>query len=138
LPLEDEISKAVIKCFPQLQRDYAALAMQLKTLGPPAVERAENTQDSITEILRGYASDATSWLGGETCPLADDLEWARKVKKSLDNGIDTLIEQLRTCSTEIRLQDSAMLGADGCKSCLPVMMHQRFDLAVVKLANPFQ
>ena len=24
------------------------------------------------------------------------------------------------------------------KSCLPVMMHQRFDLAVVKFANPFQ
>ena len=101
LPLEDDISKAVIKCFPQLQRDYAALAMQLKTLDLPGVERAENIQDSITEILRGDASDATSWLGGETCPLADDLEWARKVKKSLDNGIDTVIEQLRTCSTEI-------------------------------------
>jgi len=101
LPLEDDISKAVIKCFPQRQRDYAALAMQLKTLDLPGVERAENIQDSITEIVRGDASDATSWLGGETCPLADDLEWARKVKKSLDNGIDTVIEQLRTCSTEI-------------------------------------
>jgi hypothetical protein len=101
LPLEDDISKAVIKCFPQLQRDYAALAMQLKTFSLPGVERAENIQDSITEILRGDASDSTSWLGGETCPLADDLEWARKVKKSLDNGIDTVIEQLRTCISEI-------------------------------------
>lgn len=101
LPLEDDISKAVIKCFPLLQRDYSALAMQLKTFSLPGVERADAIQDSITEILRGDASDATSWLGGETCPLADDLEWARKVKKSLDNGIDTVIEQLRTCSTEI-------------------------------------
>jgi hypothetical protein len=101
MPIETEISKAVIKCFPQLQRDYAALAMQIKTLNLPGGERAENIQDSITEILRGDASDATSWLGGETCPLADDLEWARKVKKSLDNGIDTVIEQLRTCMSEI-------------------------------------
>jgi hypothetical protein len=101
LPLEDDISKAVIKCFPKLQRDYAALTTQLKALNLPGVERAENIQDSITEILRGDASDATSWLGGETCPLYDDLEWARKVKKSLDNGIDTVIEQLRICMSEI-------------------------------------
>lgn len=101
MPIETEISKAVIKCFPQFQRDYAALALQLKKLDLPGGERAENIQDSIAEILRGDASDATSWLGGETCPLADDLEWARKVKKSLDNGIDTVIEQLRTCATEI-------------------------------------
>ena len=101
LPLEDDISKAVIRCFPQLQRDYAALAMQIKTLDLPGGERAENIQDSITGILRGDASDATSWLGGETCPLADDLEWARKVKKSFNNGIDAVIEQLRTRSGDI-------------------------------------
>ena len=53
--------------------------MQVKTFDLPGVERAENIQDSISEILRGDASDATSWLGGETCQLADDLEYARKV-----------------------------------------------------------
>src|SRR5206468_2219566 len=45
LPLEDEISKIVIKCFPKFQRDYAALATQLRSLDLPGVERAENIQD---------------------------------------------------------------------------------------------
>jgi len=121
LPLEDDISKAVTKCFPQLQRDYAALAMQLKTFTLPGVERAENIQDSVTEILRGDASDATSWLGGETCPLADDLEWARKVKKSLDNGIDVVIEQLRTCMSEIAVMPGVgipgKLASDTAQLC---------------------
>lgn len=101
LPLEDDISKAVIKCFPQLQRNYAALATQLRNLDVPGVYCAEGIQDGITEILRGDASDATSWLGGETCPLADDLEWARRVKKALDNGIDSVVEDLRTWMADI-------------------------------------
>ena len=101
LPLEDEISKAVIKYFPQFQRDYAALPSQLERYGLQGAERAEAIQDSITQILRGDASDATSWLGGETCPLTDDLEWARNVNKALDNGIGQVIERLRTAEREI-------------------------------------
>jgi hypothetical protein len=62
LPLQDDISKAVIKCFPQLQRDYAALAMQLRTLGLPGVECAENVQDSIIWMTR--PSSAFAWTSG--------------------------------------------------------------------------
>ena len=90
-----------MKCFPQFQRDYAALATKLQDLDLPGVERAETIQDSITEILRGDASDAITWLGGETCPLSDDLEWARKVQKALENGIDTVIADLQKHCDEI-------------------------------------
>ena len=36
------------------------------------------------------------------------------------------------------LQNNVRLAANGGKWCLPIMVHQRFDLAFVKLANLFQ
>jgi hypothetical protein len=101
MPLEAEISKAVTKHFPEFQRDYAPLAHQLKACGLNGIDRAENIQDSITEMLRGDASDATTWLGGEVCALFDDLQWAGSVKKAFDNGIDAVIETLRRHLAEI-------------------------------------
>ena len=101
VPVEGDISKAVIKHFPIFQREYAALASKLENLHLAGVNRAETIQDSITEILRGDASDATTWLGGENCPLFDDLLWARSVQKAFKNGIDTIINELQTHCDEI-------------------------------------
>lgn len=101
MPLEADISKAVMKHFPAFQRDYAALAHQLTTCGLNGVDRAETIQDTITEMLRGDASDATSWLGGEQCPLFDDLQWAAAARKAFDNNIEIVIGSLRRHLGEI-------------------------------------
>ncbi len=42
LPLEDDISKAVTKKFPDLQRDYAYLPSELRNLGLAGPSRAES------------------------------------------------------------------------------------------------
>ena len=94
LPLEEDISKTVTKHFPDFQQDFAAIATQLKNLGLPGMDTAQSIQDSISEILKGDASDATHRLGGETCSLYEDLLWARKVKKAFDNGIETTIRKV--------------------------------------------
>lgn len=49
------------------------------------VERAERIQDSLSEILKGDASDAASRLGPETCALYEDMLWARQVHKALSS-----------------------------------------------------
>lgn len=83
LPLEDEVSKNVTRFFPDLQREYAHLSSELRNLKLPGAERAERIQDSLSEILKGDASDAASRLGPEECSLYDDLLWARQVEKAL-------------------------------------------------------
>ncbi len=119
MPLEAEISKAVTNHFPEFQRDYAPLAHQLKACGLSGIERTENIQDSIAEMLRGDASDATAWLGGEVCALFDDLQWAGSVKKSFDNGIDVVIENLRQ-----HLEEIAALPAVGAPGQLATNTEQ--------------
>ena len=101
LPLEEEISKCVVKHFPDFQQDYAPLAVQFENLGLPGQERAENIQDNLSEILKGDASDATNRLGQEECPLFDDLCWAREVKKAFDNGIAAVVRQANQFLSEI-------------------------------------
>ena len=111
VPVEGDIAKAVIKHFPTFQRDYAALAAKLENLDLSGVDRAETIQDSIAEILRGDASDATTWLGGEQSPLYDDLLWARSVHKAFKNGIDTVIADLQThCDEVAGLPDFGVTG----------------------------
>lgn len=111
LPLEEEISKCVIRHFPDLQQAYAPLQIQLKTLNLEGEERAQNIIDNLAEILKGDASDATSRLGPQECPFYDDLCWARAVKKAFDNGIDTIIRQALTVQQAIiDLPDSGVLA----------------------------
>lgn len=111
LPIEESISKAVMKHFPDFQRDYASLATQLKNLKLPGVERAENIQDGLSEILKGDASDATNRLGGEECPLFDDLLWAHEAKKAFENEIEVVVEKANELLTEIpKLPDADIPG----------------------------
>ena len=101
LPIEDEISKCVIKHFPDLQQDYAPLANQLQTLDLSGIDRAESVQDNLAEILKGDASDAANRLGGEQSSLFDDLCWAKEVKTAFDNGIGKKIQQANILIAEI-------------------------------------
>jgi len=111
LPLEEEICKAVMRTFPDFQKTYAPLAVQLEALGLSGDDRAKGIQDSISEILKGDASDAVNRLGGEECPLYDDLRWARKVIKAFNNGIGDVIRQANQFTTELpKLPDSGVPG----------------------------
>ena len=101
LPLEEEISKCVIKHFPDFQQDYAPLATQLQNLELKGIDRAQSVQDNLSEILKGDASDAANRLGGEECPLFDDLCWAKDVKKAFDNGIGKKVKNANTLLTEV-------------------------------------
>lgn len=101
LPLEEEISKAVMRHFPDFQQDYVPLAAELRNLDLPGIERVESIRDNISEILKGDASDAANRLGGEECPLYDDLKWIRDVKKAFDNGIAAVAKNAKLLLNEI-------------------------------------
>jgi hypothetical protein len=58
-------------------------------------------QDSLTDILKGDASDATPRLGADVCPLFNQLMWAREVQKVFSNGVETTVLQLRRHLKEI-------------------------------------
>lgn len=111
LPLEDEISKSVIKHFPDFQQDYAPLSVQLSNLSLPGIERAQAILEGITEILKGDASDATIRLGAEDCPFYENLLWAQEVKKAFDNKIDSLIRKSNHYVNDIQqLPDLGVIG----------------------------
>jgi len=101
MPLEEDISKCVMRHFPDFQQNYAPLAIQLENLGLQGNDRAQSIQDNLAEILKGDASDAANRLGGEDCPLFDDLCWARDLKKAFDNGIGAIIQIARELLSEI-------------------------------------
>ncbi|MEM1095205.1 MAG: BREX system P-loop protein BrxC [Bacteroidota bacterium] len=112
MPLEDDVSKAVLQHFPDFRDAYSTLAVRLSNLALPGSDRAQAMLDSISELLKGDASDAAARLGGEACPLADDLAWARDVTKALDQGIGTVVGQANTfCQAIPSLPQTGPIGA---------------------------
>jgi hypothetical protein len=101
LPIEDEISKIVTKRFPDLQRDYAHLSSELRNLKLAGEDRANRVQDSLSEILKGDASDAAARLGSEECAPYDDLMWARQVAKALTGDLPTTARRANRALNEI-------------------------------------
>jgi hypothetical protein len=111
LPIEDEISKVVTKRFPDLQRDYAHLSSELRNLKLPGEERANRVQDSLSEILKGDASDAAARLGPEECPLYDDLLWARQLAKALAGDLPKTVAHANQVLNQVpKLPDSGPLA----------------------------
>jgi len=112
LPLEEEISKAVVRHFPDFQQDYVPLASELRNFDLPGIERVESIRDNISEILKGDASDAANRLGGEECPLYDDLIWVRDLKKAFDEGISAVAKEARELLNEIPQLPQAGIPGD--------------------------
>ncbi|MCF2494278.1 BREX system P-loop protein BrxC [Dyadobacter chenhuakuii] len=155
LPLPQKISETVLKHFPDLKDKYAGLDIRLQTLGLPGADRIKSLQGSITEILKGDASDATFRLGKADASLYLDLQWAKKVRECLENkatektvkalreiqiSVQTLpnvpiIEQLRTeVAGQLGIADQ-MLGVDEFYDKIPDlkdtlgMVQQSIELA---------
>jgi len=112
LPMEDEVSKVVMRHFPDFQREYAHLVSELRNLGLEGVDRAERIQDGLSEILKGDASDAAARLGPEECALHEDLLWARQVATALAGGLPDVARRARRLLREIgRLPEAGALAA---------------------------
>ncbi len=112
VPLEDEISKAATKLFPQLQHQYAPLAEKLKRLDLPGSERFNSLSSDIKDVLSTDASDAPARLGGEESDLYHSLKWAADLKRSLEQGLEITLTELQTYRTALdTLPDSGAPGA---------------------------
>ena len=81
------ISQAVLKNFPAFRNEYASLALELTSSSLPGSPRAQSLSKRLTQVLDRDASDAPVTLGAEESSLVDDLEWAREVRKALDNEL---------------------------------------------------
>jgi len=111
IPLERDISDAAVKQFPHYQRDYGPLAEKQASLGLPGVERLRSLNQELADVLLTDASDAPDRLGREESALYDNLKWAGEVKRSLDNGLETIIRSLLTHQQAIQdLPDTGVPG----------------------------
>jgi hypothetical protein len=111
IPLEDEISKAATKLFPQLQHEFGPLSVKFKNLGLPGVERLENLSNDIRDILNNDASDAPKLLGADESALFNDLKWATEIKRAFDQGLEDTLANLQDHVKAIKaLPDTGIPG----------------------------
>jgi hypothetical protein len=101
VPLEDDISKATIKLFPQLQHQYGPLAEKLKGLKLPGSDRLESLSQDISDILFNDASDAPQRLGGEESEFYANLKWAADLKRALEQGLEQTLGELQQHRREL-------------------------------------
>lgn len=101
VPLEDDISKATTKLFPQLQHQYGPLAEKLKGLKLHGSDRLESLSQDIKDILFTDASDAPARLGGEESELYANLKWAADLKRALDQGLEQTLGELQQHRREL-------------------------------------
>jgi hypothetical protein len=87
LPMAQKVSQAVLKHFPAFRNEYASLAVELTSSSLPGSPRAQSLSKRLTQVLDRDASDAPVTLGAEESSLVEDLEWAREVRKALDNEL---------------------------------------------------
>ena len=102
IPLEQQISKAAAKHFPRFQYEYGSLGVQLVGLGLDGSDRIQAMNQELVDVLLTDASDSPQRLGAETSALYDNLKWALEVKRSLDNGLDSTLQDLAIPSSEYR------------------------------------
>jgi len=92
---EDEISKAAIRHFPQLQFRFGPLAERLSALRVAGADQVREVNQQIVELLQSDASDAPKQVGAEESSLYDGLKWAREVDLAFKAGLDRTIQELQ-------------------------------------------
>jgi hypothetical protein len=95
LPLEDKISQAARKHFPRFIEQVGALPDRLRLLSLTGEERARALIATLTELLRGDASEAAARLGGTDTTLVENIRWAREASRALDNDGESDLRQAR-------------------------------------------
>ncbi|WP_055669755.1 BREX system P-loop protein BrxC [Desnuesiella massiliensis] len=101
LPLEDHISKAVRRCMPDILERSGALPDRLRLLGLVGEERARNLLSNITDLLKGDASNAAAGLGGTTCQILEDINWAKKSVETLNTGAESELKYAQATQKNI-------------------------------------
>jgi len=122
IPLPQKISEAVMKYFPEFQKNYAEIKVRLENLELPGIDKAESIQEGIAEILKGDASDATFSLGKPDAKLYLELLWAKKVKAAIDNGIEEVIKKIKKTQTDVE-----SLPNDGLTGQLKELLKIKFE-----------
>lgn len=112
MPLEQEISKQVVKQFPRFQHDYGPLAERLRALGMVGADRLRKISEDIQGLLLTDASDAPQRLGGEESPLFEGLRWAAEMKQALDNGLADSVTELQRHRREIEALPTSGVPGD--------------------------
>jgi hypothetical protein len=112
VPLEDEISKAATKHFPQFQHQFGPLAEKLNGLGLPGSDRVQSLTQDLAEILQTDASDAAQRVGAPDSSLYSGLKWASEVERALKQGLESTIRELQTHRKDIAsLPDMGVPGS---------------------------
>ncbi|XOV89812.1 MAG: BREX system P-loop protein BrxC [Pseudomonadota bacterium] len=101
VPLEDDISKATTRLFPQLQHEYGPLAEKLRGLKLSGSDRLETLSQDIKDVLFTDASDAPQRLGGEESELYANLKWAADLKRALEHGLEQTLQDLQQHRREL-------------------------------------
>jgi hypothetical protein len=101
IPLEDDISKAATRAFPQLQLRYGSLADRLEGLELPGADGVRALNQELADVLLTDASDAPQRLGGAESALYERLRWAREVDVALKNGLEATVRGLQQHRQEI-------------------------------------
>lgn len=101
IPLEDEISKAATKSFPQFQHQFGPLAEKLSGLGLKGSDKIESITRDLAEVLQTDASDAAQRLGAPESSLYTGLKWAKEVERAFKHGLEATIRELQTHRREI-------------------------------------
>ena len=130
IPLEDDISKAATKSFPQLQLRYGPLATKLESLGLPGAEVVRDLGQELADVLSTDGSDTPQRLGGVESALYDRLRWAREVDTALTHGLEATVRELQQHRQEIgTLPDSGIPGQ------LRTDLADELDLVAQRLAS---
>lgn len=89
MPLEQDVAIAARKLLPEYQAVFGPLAVELSSLGLPAetIAKADELTNDLREVVSGDGSDAVVRFGGGDSPLHERIQWAKKLKKALDNGL---------------------------------------------------
>jgi hypothetical protein len=111
LPLEENVTRAVLQHFPRLQAEVAPLRHRLQNLGLPGAERAERLQRSIQDLLSAEA-EVVNRLGIPDCELFEDILWARRVLEALNNDAASSLAAVRELLDKIpQFPDTEILMA---------------------------
>ncbi|MBX3380229.1 MAG: BREX system P-loop protein BrxC [Phycisphaeraceae bacterium] len=101
VPLEDEISKAATKSFPQFQHQFGPLAEKLTGLGLPGADKVQSLTHDLAEIMQSDASDAAQRIGAPDSSLHFGLKWASAVERGLKQGLEQTVRDLQNHRKEI-------------------------------------
>ncbi|SLM27564.1 conserved hypothetical protein [Desulfamplus magnetovallimortis] len=112
IPLEDVISKATTKSFPEIQHKFGSLAEKMATYALPGRDQILQMNQEITDVLLTDGSDAPQRLGGEDSLLYENLRRADEIKKALESGLEKTLKELLEHRKDIeKLPNSGVPGA---------------------------